>query len=140
MKILVKKLHPDAVIPKFAHKGDAAVDVFSLEGHIIKPGQRHSFKTGLAIELPEGYAALVWEKSGLSVNHGLQILAGVIDSNYRGEWLMTLLNSSNKDYEVKKGDKLANVVIQKVESPEIIEVEELSDTERGDGGFGSTGR
>jgi len=140
MKILVKKLHPDAVIPKFAHEGDAGLDFYSLEEKTIGPGERVKFSTGIAMELPAGYAALVWEKSGLATKHGIKTMAGVGDCHYRGEYVVILLNTSDEPYTVKKGDKIAQFLVQKVESPEIVEVEELTGTERGEGGFGSTGR
>lgn len=138
MKIKIKKLHPNAIIPKYAHIGDAGMDLFSIEDLILKPKHRVLVKTGLSIELPKGYVALIWDKSGIAKD-GITTLAGVGDAGYRGEYKIVLINLSSKDYKIKKGQKIAQVLIQKIENPEIEEVNELSKTERGAGGFGSTG-
>jgi len=140
MKIKIKKLHPDATMPTYANEGDAGMDVFSLEDKIIMPGERYLFKLGFAMEIPDGYVGLFWDKSGLSAKYGIHTLAGVIDSTYRGEYGVLLLNTSNQSYEFKKGDKLAQLLIQPVSNPELEEVAKLSDTNRGEGGFGSTGK
>ncbi|MFW0862164.1 MAG: dUTP diphosphatase [Candidatus Komeilibacteria bacterium] len=140
MKIKIKKLHPDTKLPSYANKGDAGMDVFSLEDKAIKPGERYLFKLGFAMEIPDGYVGLFWDKSGIASKHGIHTLAGVIDSIYRGEFGVVMLNTSDESYEFKKGDKLAQLLIQPIVSPELEEVEELSDTNRGDGGFGSTGK
>ncbi|MDA3836832.1 MAG: dUTP diphosphatase [Nanoarchaeota archaeon] len=139
VKIKVKKLHPDAKLPLYAKPGDAGMDIFSYEDVIIYPGKRHSVSTGVSIALPIGYVSLIWDKSGIALN-GLTKMAGVIDSEYRGEYKILLLNVSDKPYEIKKGQKVAQILIQEIVSPEIEEVEELDmDTSRGTGGFGSTG-
>jgi dUTP pyrophosphatase len=140
MKIKIKRLHPDSKLPSYAHSGDAGMDVFALERITIRKGERHKIGTGIAFELPAGHVALVWDKSGLATNHGLTNLGGVIDASYRGEYYVTLLNSGEKDYTIEKGDKIAQILIQKVEHAELEETEALSDTSRGAGGFGSTGR
>lgn len=139
MKIKIKKLNPDAIIPSYAHKGDAGLDIFSIENKVIKSGERKVIGTGISVEFEEGYVALVWDKSGLAGNEGLKTMGGVIDNNYRGEYKIIIYNTSEKDYEVKKGQKIAQILIQKVINAEIEEVESLSETERGKGGFGSTG-
>jgi len=139
MKVKVKKLQEDAVIPEFAHSGDAGMDLFSVEAVFLEPGQRQAIKTGIAFDIPQGYVGLVWDKSGRAVKEGLTVLAGVIDSSYRGEVQVVLLNTSDKSVEVEKGQKIAQMLIQAVEAPEVEEVEELDDTSRGEGGFGSTG-
>lgn len=139
MKIRVKKLHPDAKIPAFAHPGDAGMDLYSVEDIVLLPGGRASVPTGIAIELPDGYVSLVWDKSGPSHKFGVKTLGGVIDSSYRGEYLIGLINLGQESFEIKKGQKIAQVLIQKVEHPEVEEVTELGDTSRGAGGFGSTG-
>jgi len=136
----IKKLTSDAKLPSYAHHGDAGLDLYSAEDKIIKPNERAVIKTGLAMELPHGHAGLVWDKSGLAAKNGLKVLGGVVDCNYRGEVMVLIMNLSNKDYEAKKGEKIAQMLIQKVEHMEIEEVKELSDTTRGAGGFGSTGK
>lgn len=138
IKIKIKKLKQDAKLPEYAHQGDAGMDIFSVEDTIIGPKQRKLISTGLSIELPKGYVSLVWDKSGIA-SKGLTTIAGVLDYTYRGEYKILLLNISDQDYKIKKGDKIAQILIQKVETAEIEEVNELSDTIRGEGGFGSTG-
>ncbi|HXK35196.1 MAG TPA: dUTP diphosphatase [Candidatus Paceibacterota bacterium] len=140
MILKIKKLTSDAKLPSYAHHGDAGLDLYSAEDKIIKPNERAVIKTGLAMELPHGHAGLVWDKSGLAAKNGLKVLGGVVDCNYRGEVMVLIMNLSNKDYEAKKGEKIAQMLIQKVEHMEIEEVKELSDTTRGAGGFGSTGK
>ena len=135
----IKKIHPDAIIPSYAHQGDAGMDIYSCEDVIIEPKQRKTVSTGITTEFPEGHVALVWDKSGLAAKSGIKTMAGVIDCHYRGEWKIVLLNTTNESYEIKKGDKIAQVLIQSIIKPEIEVVEELSETKRGGGGFGSTG-
>lgn len=139
MNILVQKLHPDAIVPAFAHPGDAGMDLYSVEDLVIGPGERRSVPTGIAIALPDGYVSLVWDKSGVSHKFGVKTLGGVLDSGYRGEYLIGLVNLGQADFEIKKGQKIAQLLIQKVEHPEIEVVETLDETSRGTGGFGSTG-
>ncbi len=139
MKILVKKLHLEAKLPSYAHPGDAGMDLFSAEDIAINSGERIVCKTGVAMQIPEGYAGLIWDKSGIAAKNGIKTMGGVIDSGYRGEIGIVMQNLSKDVYNIKKGEKIAQMLIQRVESPEIVEVEELSDTSRGDGGFGSTG-
>ncbi|MCX6765549.1 MAG: dUTP diphosphatase [Candidatus Moranbacteria bacterium] len=139
MKIFVKKLEPEAKIPSYAHPGDAGMDLYSLENVNIKPGERVSCRTGIAIQIPGGYAGLIWDKSGIAWNGGIKTVAGVIDSGYRGEVGIVLVNLGHKDYKINKGDKIAQMLIQKVEDPEIIEAENLEESARGNGRFGSTG-
>lgn len=139
MKIQVKKLHPDAKIPSFAHESDAGMDLYSVTDLILKPGERVSVPTGIAMALPDGHVALVWDKSGVSHKYGIKVLGGVIDCGYRGEYLIGLVNLSQENFEIKVGQKIAQLLIQKVEHPEVEEVVELDDTSRGDGRFGSTG-
>lgn len=139
MKIAVKKLDKDAKVPAYAHPGDAGMDLFALENIVIQPGTRASVKTGIAMAIPEGYAGLIWDKSGIASKNGIKTMAGVIDSGYRGEIKIVLANLSREVYGIKKGDKIAQMLIQKVKRAEIIEAEELDETMRGEGGFGSTG-
>lgn len=140
MILKVKKLTPDAILPSYAHVGDAGMDMYANETVTIQPGQAVKIKTGVAMEIPNGYVGLMWDKSGLSTNHKLKSLGGVIDSGYRGESLLGIINLGTEPYTLEKGHKVVQMLIQKVEHPEVIEVDELSDTSRGAGGFGSTGK
>ena len=140
MKLKVLKLDPNAKLPAYAHLGDAGMDFFALERTIIKPGEYIAVKTGISIEIPKGYVGLFWDKSGLSIKNGLKLLGGVIDSGYRGEILIGITNLGKSEYVFEAGHKVAQMLIQKVESLEIVEVDKLADTSRGNKGFGSTGK
>jgi len=140
VKIKIKKINPEAKIPSYAHPGDAGLDLYSCEDYLLKPQERHTFLIGISTEIPFGYVGLIRDKSGLAAKHGLTVLAGVIDSNYRGEYGVVLLNIGDKPYQIRKGDKIAQLLIQKIENVEMEEVNELSETLRGEGGFGSSGR
>jgi dUTP pyrophosphatase len=140
MKLKIKKLHSEAVLPKYATKDDAAMDLFAIERVEVAPLERVQIGTGIAMEIPEGFVGLVWDKSGLSHKFGIKTLGGVIDSGYRGEIKVGIINLGKEKYVFEKGHKVAQMIIQKKETPEIIEVTELSNSERGEGGFGSTGK
>jgi dUTP pyrophosphatase len=140
MEIKITKLHPDAKIPQYAHHNDAGMDLFCVETITINPGERLQIKTGIAMEIPDGYVGLVWDKSGLSQKFGLKTLGGVVDSGYRGEIMVGMYNLSTEPYVFEVGHKVAQMLIQKVEQPSIVEVEELSESVRGDNAFGSTGK
>lgn len=140
MILRIKKLHPDAKIPKYAHHDDAGCDLFAIENTLVKVGERVPVKTGIVMEIPEGYVGLIWDKSGLAVNHGIKTIAGVVDSTYRGEILVAVTNLSDKDYHFEKGHKVAQMIIQRKETVEFEEVDDLSETVRGDGRLGSTGK
>ncbi len=140
MHLKVKLLHPDATLPKYAHDGDAGFDVFSIENYTLQPGERHTFKLGFAAEFDPGYVCLVWDRSGLAAKQGVTNLAGVIDAGYRGEYGIVVLNTSAQPVEIKKGDRIAQMLIQPVQQVAIEAVDELSDTSRQSGGFGSTGK
>ncbi len=140
MEIKIKKLHPSAKIPSFALPGDAGMDLYSTENYLIKPNEKVGVKTGIAMELPTGFVGLVWDKSGIAINKGVKTLGGVIDSGYRGEIVVGLVNLGNQDFLIEKGQKVAQILIQKIEQPEIVLVDSLTDTTRGTGGFGSTGK
>ena len=127
-------------MPEYAKLGDAGMDVFSNETVTIKPGEAVKVRTGIAFEIPDGYVGLMWDKSGLSMNHKIKSLGGVIDSGYRGESLLGVINLGTKSYTIEKGHKVVQMLIQKVEHVDIKVVDELSETERGTGGFGSTGK
>ena len=140
MKLKIKKLHADAVMPKYATQDDAGMDLFSIEDVVVEPMERKQIGTGIAMEIPEGFVGLVWDKSGLSHKFGLKTMGGVIDSGYRGEIKVGIINLGKEKYVFEKGHKVAQMIIQKKETPEIEEVNELSDSERGTGAFGSTGK
>jgi dUTP pyrophosphatase len=140
MKLKVKKLHPEAKLPAYAHPYDAGMDLFALEDVKIKPGEIARIRSGIAMEIPEGYVGLCWDKSGLSMKNGIKVLAGVIDAGFRGELVMGVINLGKEEYLFEKGHKVMQMLIQPVQIADIIEVEELSDTKRGESGFGSTGK
>lgn len=139
VKIKILKVDPEAIIPNYAKLGDAGMDFYSAEEAVLKPGERKAVSSGIKMEIPEGYVGLVWDKSGLALNGGIKTMAGVIDSGYRGEIKIVLINLSDKDFEIKKGQKIAQMIVQKFESAETEAADNLSGSERGDGGFGSTG-
>ncbi len=140
LTIKIKKLKTDATLPSYAHAGDAGMDMYAAEDVHVRKGERAKVPTGIAMEIPEGYVGLVWDKSGLSINHGLKTLGGVIDSGYRGEIIIGIANLSSEDYTIERGHKVAQLLIQKIESPVIEEAIELNDSHRGEKGLGSTGK
>ncbi len=139
MKIKIKKLHPTAKLPSFAHPNDAGMDLFTVNDFTIAPGELVKVKTGISLSLPAGTVALVWDKSGIATKRKIKTLAGVCDADYRGEYIIALINLGEETQTFAAGDKVAQILIQKVEHPALVEVEELGDTERGEDGFGSTG-
>lgn len=141
MQVKVKKLTKDAKIPKIEHEGDAGFDLYSNEETTILPMERKLVGTGISISFQKGYEAQVRPKSGLAINHGLTLLntPGTIDAGYRGEIKVILMNLGKEEYKIEKGKKIAQVIFNKIEEPELLEVEELEDSKRGEGGFGSTG-
>ena len=139
MQLKIKKLHEDAKLPSFAHATDAGMDLFTVESFTLEPGGRISAPTGIALAVPEGYVALIWDKSGVAHKRGIKSLGGVIDAGYRGEIFAGLTNIGTEPQSFEQGDKIAQIIIQKIERPELIEVTELDETARGEGRFGSTG-
>jgi dUTP pyrophosphatase len=138
-KLLVKKLDPSAIIPTKANGSDAGYDLYALDGAIVEKNTHRLIKTGISMAIPEGYVGLIWPRSGLAYKHGLDVFAGVIDSGYRGDIGVILFNSQYSSYGISKGDRIAQILIQKVEDFELLEVEDLDSTERNSGGFGSSG-
>ncbi len=138
-KQIVCKVKGDYV-PENAKEGDAGSDLRSSEDIIIPANGRCLVPTGISMAIPKGFVGLVWPRSGLAVKHGLDSGAGVIDSGYRGEIRVLLFNHSEIDFKVVRGDRIAQILIQKVEAPQFIKVDTLDETERGEGGFGSTGK
>lgn len=139
MKLLIQKLNPHATVPRYAHDGDAGLDLYAAHSVTLQPGERAQVGTSVALAIPEGYVGLIWDKSGLAQKQGLKTLGGVVDSGYRGEVMVGVVNLGSEPYTLEAGHKVAQMLIQKVETVEIEEVRELSDTSRGTGGFGSTG-
>ena len=140
MKIEIKKIHPDATIPRYAHHGDAGLDLFTIESLELEPRERKTVPLGLAIEIPAGYVGLIWDKSGLSHKYGIKSFGGVIDSSYRGEIHVGVINLSDKFFSFEKGHKIGQLLIQKIEQVHFEEVDKLTDSPRAAGGFGSTGK
>ena len=143
MKLPIKRLDPDLPLPRYAKPGDAGCDLLAAENVTLQPGGgRALVPTGIALAIPEGYAGFVQPRSGLAVKNGVTCLntPGLIDSGYRGELKVLLINTDpNSPFEVVRGERIAQLVIQKVEVAEFEEIDDLPSTERGEGGFGSTG-
>ena len=140
MHVYVKKLIESTMIPARANKTDAGYDLWSVESYTLKPLERKLFKTGICVEIPEGYYGRIAPRSGLAYKHGLDTLAGVIDSSYRGEIGVILINLGDKDVYITHGDRIAQLIIETCHQPAMIEVEELNDSSRAEKGFGSTGK
>ena len=140
LNVKIKKI-ADVKTPHYVHKGDSGVDLYSAEDYVLKPMERKLISTGIKIEIPHGYEAQVRPKSGLAIEHGISHAnsVGTIDSGYRGEIKVPLINLSDKAYKIEKGKKIAQMVFAKVEEAVFEEVGELSATTRNEGGFGSTG-
>jgi dUTP pyrophosphatase len=142
MKLTLKRLDSDLPLPRYAHEGDAGLDLYSAANLEILPGDRALVPTGIAIAIPEGYAGFVQPRSGLALRSGLSFVntPGLIDSHYRGEIKVIAVNLDPKSaLSISRGDKIAQLVIQSVERVEIAEVDDLDATVRGEGGFGSSG-
>ncbi len=139
MHLKFKKLHPDAKIPSYAYEGDAGLDLYVPCDIELKKGDRKSIPLGIAMEIPKGYVGILFDKSGLSHKHGLKSYGGIIDSGYRGEIHVGMMNLSDKDYEFHKGEKIIQILILPVLHADVMEVDELSDSDRGYGAFGSSG-
>jgi dUTP pyrophosphatase len=138
-----RRLVPAAIPPSHAHEGDAGYDLHAAEPVTLGPGERAVVGTGIAVAIPEGMAGLVLPRSGLAFKHGIALVnaPGLIDSGYRGELRVLLLNTDREHpFDVEPGDRIAQLVVVRVEAAELEELEELEESARGDGGFGSTGR
>lgn len=142
IQVKLKRLHQDAVIPMYATKGSAGFDLHSIDSYEIKPKETVLISTGLSLELPEGYELQIRTRSSMAFKYGVVVLnsPGTVDSDYRGEIKVILKNTSNYTYTMCKGDRIAQGVIQEITQASFIEVEELNTTDRGEGGFGSTGK
>ncbi len=138
----IKRLDPDLPLPTRAHRGDAGVDLYAADSLTLAPGERALIATGIALALPLGYVGLIHPRSGLGAKHGISVVntPGTIDADYRGEIKVCLINHDpHESFAVTRGMRIAQLVIQKVELVDFEEVEELDDTVRGTGGYGSTG-
>ncbi|MDQ3940310.1 MAG: dUTP diphosphatase [Actinomycetota bacterium] len=143
MKIPIRRLDPELPLPSYARPGDAGLDLLAAEDVTLQPGDRAAVPTGLAVAIPDGYAGFVHARSGRALKEGLALAnaPGLIDSGYRGEIRVIVTNlDRTSPIDIKRGEKLAQLVVQPVESVELEDVTELPPTERGEGGFGSTGR
>jgi dUTP pyrophosphatase len=143
VRLPVKRLDPDLPIPGYARAGDAGLDLLAAEDVEIPPGRRTAIPTGIAVAIPKGYAGFVHARSGRALREGLALVnaPGLIDAGYRGEIRVIVVNlDSTEPIYVKRGDKIAQLVIQPVEFAQLVEMDELPESQRGEGGFGSTGR
>lgn len=143
LQVLITRLDESIPLPTYAKGGDAGADIVSRVDITLKPGERALVPTGISIALPDGYAAFVHPRSGLAINHGVTMVnaPGTVDAGFRGELQCIMINhDSLESITFKKGDRIAQLVIQKVERAEFVEVQELPGSGRGTGGFGSTGR
>jgi dUTP pyrophosphatase len=143
IELRIKLLDEDLPLPRYQHDGDAGLDLPSRVDFVLEPGERAMIPTGIAVAIPPGYAGFVLPRSGLASRHGIALVnsPGLVDSGYRGEMAIMMINTDKrKAFHIKRGDRIAQLVIQKVENVTIVKVEELDDTSRGAGGFGSTGK
>jgi dUTP pyrophosphatase len=142
MTLRVARLDARARLPTRAHPGDAGLDLYAVEAAVLAPGERASIPTGIAVEIPPGHAGLVLPRSGLAARHGISVVnaPGLIDADYRGEVRVLLLNTDREEsFELAAGDRIAQLVMIAVATSDVEEVPALTDTERGAGGFGSSG-
>ncbi|MFC1685593.1 dUTP diphosphatase [Nanoarchaeota archaeon] len=141
LTVRIQKIHEHAIMPKYVHEGDSGMDLFSVAEHVLKPGERVLIGTGLKVAVPLGYEGQVRPKSGLALKHGVTVVntPGTLDAGYRGELGVIAINHGTDNYTVEKNQKVAQLVINKIEIVGLEEVQDLEDTARGAGGFGSTG-
>ena len=143
IKIEIKLLDEGIPLPCYQHEGDAGLDLPSRVDYVLEPGERAMIPTGIAVAIPQGYAGFVLPRSGLASRHGIALVnsPGLIDSGYRGEVAIVMINTDrHKSFEIKRGDRIAQLVIQQVIEATTVQVSELDETSRGSGGFGSTGK
>jgi dUTP pyrophosphatase len=142
VQVLISRLDPDLPMPRYAHPGDAGADLHARQDVFLAPGQRALVATGVAIALPAGYAAFVHPRSGLAARHGITVVnaPGTIDAGYRGEILVNLLNTDTHDaFTISRGDRIAQLVVQRVSQAHFVEVSSLPGSHRGDNGHGASG-
>jgi len=139
MELKIKRLDKNVDAPMYAHDTDAAFDLRASDDIILKSKEKKIVKTGLSVAIPQGYAGLIWDRSGLAAKNSLHVMAGVIDSGYRGEVGVVMVNLGDTDFQVEQNMRIAQMLVQPVATPKIIEVDELDDTDRSANGFGSSG-
>ncbi|HXG95348.1 MAG TPA: dUTP diphosphatase [Blastocatellia bacterium] len=142
IELQIKLLDESLPMPRYAHEGDAGLDLPSRIDFTLGPGERATIPTGIAVAIPRGYAGFVLIRSGLAARHGIECVnsPGLIDAGYRGEIAVIMLNTDKREpFQIRRGDRIAQLVIQKVEEARLVRVDELDETARGEGGFGSTG-
>jgi dUTP pyrophosphatase len=142
IEVQIKLLDEDLPMPRYQHEGDAGLDLPSRVDYVLEPGERAMIPTGIAVAIPRGYAGFVLPRSGLASRHGIALVnsPGLVDSGYRGEMAIIMINTDKREaFHIKRGDRIAQLVIQRVEEVTLIRVDELDDTSRGADGFGSTG-
>ena len=135
----IERVNKELDLPCYAHEHDAGIDLRSAENLILEKGERRTVKSGIKISIPNNYVGLIWDRSGHAHKHGLHVLAGVIDSGYRGEVGIVLKNLGDSEFKIEKNMRIAQLLIQPIHKVEIIEYESLEKTNRNTGGFGSTG-
>ena len=143
IEIQIKLLDEELPMPRYQHEGDAGLDLPSRVDYVLEPGERAMIPTGIAVAIPRGYAGFVLPRSGLASRHGIALVnsPGLVDSGYRGEMAIIMINTDKRDaFHIKRGDRIAQLVIQKIVEATTIQVSELDATSRGSGGFGSTGQ
>jgi dUTP pyrophosphatase len=143
IELQIKLLDEGLEMPRYQHEGDAGLDLPSRVDLVLEPGARAMIPTGIAVAIPPGYAGFVLPRSGLASRHGIALVnsPGLVDSGYRGEMSIVMINTDKHEtFHIKRGDRIAQLVIQKVEEVKLVRVAELDNTSRGEGGFGSTGR
>jgi len=138
MELKIKRIHPEAKLPSYGHPGDAGLDLFSCVDCVLDEGEVRAVQTGIQVAIPQGYAGLIWDKSGISLK-GVHRLAGVVDAGYRGEIQVVMVNLGCEPFEIKTGMKIAQMLVQPVDEVKVVEAGDLDGTTRGEGGFGSTG-
>jgi dUTP pyrophosphatase len=138
MELKVKRIHPEAKLPVYGHPGDAGLDLYSVVDRELRPGEVFAVPTGVQVAIPAGHVGLVWDKSGISLQ-GVHRLAGVVDAGYRGEIQVVMINLGGAPFAVRKGVKIAQMLVQPVAAVSVVEADALDETPRGEGGFGSTG-
>lgn len=143
IEVQIKLLDKDLPMPRYHHEGDAGLDLPSRVDYVLEPGERAMIPTGIAVAIPQGYAGFVLPRSGLASRHGIALVnsPGLVDSGYRGEMAIIMINTDKREaFHIKRGDRIAQLVIQKIVEATAVQVSELDATSRGEGGFGSTGR
>ncbi len=140
MNIKIKKLNPEVILPTYAHPGDVGMDIYSLEDYDLKSMERRNFFVGFAMEFDEGYAVIVKDKSSLPNKAGIHTMGGVYDAGYRGEYNIQLINLGQETYHISKGDKIAQLIVYPIVIAKLEETDKLSESSRGEGRFGSTGK